>query len=179
MHCICPLSGGKRTWLFALHMSAYDPKRTFFAILPVGLMFSAAMLAVDEMQYIFSLINDLLEKPTNLSTASKYTAINGLIYLAAGVLFIVWPGSTQTLCRRVPSFAAGVCVSRRCPCHRCMGDFRPSDVIAAHRTGGPRDNQFTRSPVTMMTPSLARSTAICVKADVPSPATKIRVGGNS
>ena len=78
-------------------MSAFDPKRTFFAILPVGLMFSAAMLAVDEMQYIFSLINDLLEKPTNLSTASKYTAINGLIYLAAGVLFIVWPGSTQTL----------------------------------------------------------------------------------
>jgi hypothetical protein len=36
-------------------------------------------------------------------------------------------------CRRVPSFAAGVCVSRRGPCHRCMGDFRPSDVIAAHR----------------------------------------------
>jgi hypothetical protein len=27
--------------------------------------------------------------------------------------------------------AAGVCVSRRVPCHRCMGDFRPSDVIAA------------------------------------------------
>ena len=78
-------------------MSAFDRNRTFFAILPVGLMFSAAMLAVDEMQYIFSLINDLLEKPTNLSTASKYTAINGLIYLAAGVLFIVWPGSTQTL----------------------------------------------------------------------------------
>ena len=33
------------------------------------------------MQYISSLINDLLEKPTNLSTASKYTAMNGLIYL--------------------------------------------------------------------------------------------------
>ena len=73
-------------------MSAFDPKRTFFAILPVGLMFPAAMLAVDEVQYVFSLINDLLEKPTNLSTASKYTAINGLIYLAPGVLFIVWPG---------------------------------------------------------------------------------------
>jgi hypothetical protein len=39
----------------------------------------------DEMQYIFSLINDLLDKPTNLSTASKYTAMNGLIYLAGGV----------------------------------------------------------------------------------------------
>ena len=31
----------------------------------------------------------------------------------------------------VRQFAAGVCVSRRGPCHRCMGDFRPSDVIAA------------------------------------------------
>jgi hypothetical protein len=49
------------------------------------------------MQYISSLINDLLEKPTNLSTASKYTAMNGVIYLAAGVLLIVWPGLTQTL----------------------------------------------------------------------------------
>ena len=49
------------------------------------------------MQYIFRLINDLLEKPTNLSTASKYTTMNGLIYLTAGVLLIVWPGLTQTL----------------------------------------------------------------------------------
>src|SRR5262249_22616913 len=29
VHCICPLSGGKRTCLFALHMSAYDPERTW------------------------------------------------------------------------------------------------------------------------------------------------------
>jgi hypothetical protein len=35
-------------------------------------------LGEDEMQYIFRLINDLLEKPTNLSTASKYTAVNGV-----------------------------------------------------------------------------------------------------
>ena len=49
------------------------------------------------MQYISSLINDLLEKPTNLSPASKYTAMNGLIYLTGGVLLIVWPGLTQTL----------------------------------------------------------------------------------
>ena len=28
LHCTCPLSGVKRTCLFALHMSAYDPKRT-------------------------------------------------------------------------------------------------------------------------------------------------------
>ena len=44
-----------------------------------------------------SLINNLLERPTNLSTASVYLAINGVIYLAAGVLLIVWPGVTQTL----------------------------------------------------------------------------------
>jgi hypothetical protein len=47
------------------------------------------------MRYIFRLINDLLEKPTNLSTASKYTAMNGLIYLTGGVLLIVWAGLTQ------------------------------------------------------------------------------------
>ena len=49
------------------------------------------------MQHIISLINELLEKPANLSAASKYTAMNGLIYLAVGVLLIVWPGVTQTL----------------------------------------------------------------------------------
>lgn len=49
------------------------------------------------MQYISRLIDDLLQKPSNLSTASKYTAMNGLIYLAAGALLIVWPGLTQTL----------------------------------------------------------------------------------
>ena len=29
MHCAFSLSGVKRTWLFALHMSAFDPKRTW------------------------------------------------------------------------------------------------------------------------------------------------------
>jgi hypothetical protein len=29
LHRECPLSGVKRTCAFALHMSAYDPKRTF------------------------------------------------------------------------------------------------------------------------------------------------------
>jgi hypothetical protein len=29
LHCTCPLSGVKRTFLFALQMSAFDPKRTF------------------------------------------------------------------------------------------------------------------------------------------------------
>ena len=28
LHCTCPLSGVKRTWASALHMSAFDPKRT-------------------------------------------------------------------------------------------------------------------------------------------------------
>src|SRR5215831_6404773 len=28
LHCTCPLSGVKRTWVGALHVSAYDPKRT-------------------------------------------------------------------------------------------------------------------------------------------------------
>ena len=46
-----------------------------------------------------SFINDLLEKPANLSTASKYVVINGFIYLGAGALLIVWPGAVQTLLR--------------------------------------------------------------------------------
>jgi hypothetical protein len=28
LHRTCPLLGAKRTWRFALHMSAFDPKRT-------------------------------------------------------------------------------------------------------------------------------------------------------
>jgi hypothetical protein len=56
-----------------------------------------AAFAVNEMQHILSLINDVLEKSTNLSTASKYTAMKGLIYLVVGVLLIVCPGATQTL----------------------------------------------------------------------------------
>ena len=44
-----------------------------------------------------SVIKALLEKPPNLTTASKYTALNGGIYLAVGLLLIVWPGVTQTL----------------------------------------------------------------------------------
>lgn len=44
-----------------------------------------------------SLIKDLLEKPPILSTASKYTTMNGFIYLGCGALLIAWPGSTQTI----------------------------------------------------------------------------------
>jgi hypothetical protein len=37
------------------------------------------------------------ERPADLPTASRYTVVNGLIYLALGVLFIVWPGVVQAL----------------------------------------------------------------------------------
>ena len=33
VHCPCPLSGVKRTWLIAPHMSAFDPKRTLRVLL--------------------------------------------------------------------------------------------------------------------------------------------------
>jgi hypothetical protein len=46
-----------------------------------------------------SLINDLLDRPATLSTASSYTAMNGLIYLGAGALLLAWPGATQALFR--------------------------------------------------------------------------------
>jgi hypothetical protein len=41
--------------------------------------------------------SDLLETPPNRSPASKYTAINGLVYLGSGALLIIWPGAVQTL----------------------------------------------------------------------------------
>jgi hypothetical protein len=44
-----------------------------------------------------SLIKDLLDRPASLSTASKYTVMNGFIYLGAGALLIAWPGATQTI----------------------------------------------------------------------------------
>ena len=43
------------------------------------------------------LINDLFESPAQLTVVSRYTALNGFLYLGAGVLLIVWPGATQTL----------------------------------------------------------------------------------
>jgi len=51
-----------------------------------------------------SFINDLLETPADLSAASKYTVMNGFIYLGAGALFIIWPGAVQALLRD-PAFA--------------------------------------------------------------------------
>jgi hypothetical protein len=43
------------------------------------------------------LINDLLAKPATLSGASKYTAMNGVLYLCAGALLVAWPGATQKI----------------------------------------------------------------------------------
>jgi hypothetical protein len=44
-----------------------------------------------------SFTSDLLGTPPNRSQASRYTAINGLVYLGAGALLIVWPGAVQRL----------------------------------------------------------------------------------
>ena len=43
------------------------------------------------------LMKDLLEKPIGLSTASKYTALNGVGYLMVGGVPILWPGVAQTI----------------------------------------------------------------------------------
>ncbi len=43
------------------------------------------------------LLTDLLAKPTLLSSASKYTVLNGAFYMCAGVLLITWPGATQAV----------------------------------------------------------------------------------
>lgn len=51
-----------------------------------------------------SLARDLLAKPAGLTPASKYTVLNGMGYLAAGLLLLLWPGVTQALFRD-PAFA--------------------------------------------------------------------------
>jgi hypothetical protein len=49
------------------------------------------------MRYVTNLLNDLQAKPANLTTSSKYTELNGIIYFVAGALLVVWPGVTQVL----------------------------------------------------------------------------------
>lgn len=44
-----------------------------------------------------SVVSDLLEKRAALSVASQYTTINGLLYLASGLLMLAWPGAVQTI----------------------------------------------------------------------------------
>ncbi len=46
-----------------------------------------------------SLIADLKQSPANVSMSSKYTSLNGIIYLASGALLMIWPGAVQTLFR--------------------------------------------------------------------------------
>ena len=46
-----------------------------------------------------SLIKDLLERPFDQAITSKYTAMNGLIYLGFGTLVLIWPGMVQTVFR--------------------------------------------------------------------------------
>jgi hypothetical protein len=46
-----------------------------------------------------SLIKGLRDKPSRLTVASKYTALNGIGYLVVGAILIVWPGVTQTVFR--------------------------------------------------------------------------------
>jgi hypothetical protein len=52
-----------------------------------------------------SFTSDLLDTPPKLSRASRWTVMNGYIYLSLGALFIAWPGAVQTLFRDEP-FAA-------------------------------------------------------------------------
>jgi hypothetical protein len=49
-----------------------------------------------------SFTSDLLETPATLSRASKWTAMNGYIYMTLGALFILWPGAVQTIFRDEP-----------------------------------------------------------------------------
>jgi len=44
-----------------------------------------------------SLITDLKDSPPTLATSSKFTALNGIIYLSVGTLLMIWPGAVQTL----------------------------------------------------------------------------------
>ncbi len=44
-----------------------------------------------------SLIKDLRESPATLATSSKFTVVNGVLYMAAGFLLMVWPGLVQEI----------------------------------------------------------------------------------
>jgi cytochrome c biogenesis protein CcdA len=46
-----------------------------------------------------NLTSDLVEKPPKLTTASRYTVLDVVVYLIAGATLIVWPGVVQTLFR--------------------------------------------------------------------------------
>ena len=52
LHRTCPLLGAKRTCLFALHMSAYDPKRTCFLE-----TISSKIVAIIRRNYLLMIVN--------------------------------------------------------------------------------------------------------------------------
>ncbi len=39
-----------------------------------------------------SLLTNLMQSPVNLSSASKFAALNGILYMASGFLFLISPG---------------------------------------------------------------------------------------
>lgn len=41
------------------------------------------------------LLRDLLAVPARLPAASRYTIVNGFLYLASGLVFVVWPAAVQ------------------------------------------------------------------------------------
>jgi len=47
-------------------------------------------------------IKYLIERPFDRAITSKYTAMNGLIYLGAGALVLLWPGMVQSIFRDTP-----------------------------------------------------------------------------
>jgi hypothetical protein len=49
-----------------------------------------------------SLITDLLQRPFDPAITSKYTVVNGVLYLAFGGLVLLWPGMVQTIFREAP-----------------------------------------------------------------------------
>jgi hypothetical protein len=52
-----------------------------------------------------SLIKGLRDKPSRLTVASKYTALNGIGHLVVGAILIVWPGVTRPIgIKSGPSF---------------------------------------------------------------------------
>ena len=44
-----------------------------------------------------SLFGALCQSPQDLSAASRFTALNGIVYMGAGMLLLIWPGAVQTL----------------------------------------------------------------------------------
>lgn len=49
-----------------------------------------------------SLLSDLKQKPSSLSPASKFISISGIILIFVGLLFLIWPGITQTVYKDAP-----------------------------------------------------------------------------